>query len=224
MKNLPLLIGTIVGTLILIFGVGFLFSQSESGDSQMATADLEQIVGQQRNIIEADTKSSSESAQIVITEFSDFECPACASAAPTLKNILAEYPDDVVLNYRHFPLVQIHPYARIAAQASEVAADEGLFREYHDLLFERQDEWSALNSNDAVRERLTAYAAELGIDRATFLERIDSDEISDRVVADIQAGNAIGVNATPTLFVNDQQVSSAPQQLRAAIDAILEGN
>lgn len=84
-------------------------------------------------------------APVVLVEFSDFQCPFCARAEPTVKQIRSEYGDKVLFAYKHFPLTQIHPHAQAAAEASECAKDQGKFWEYHDKLIDNQQEWSALN-------------------------------------------------------------------------------
>ncbi|MEK7125324.1 MAG: DsbA family protein, partial [Patescibacteria group bacterium] len=80
--------------------------------------------------IKGDPKSS-----IVLEEFSDFQCPACGAAQPTVSQILKTYGDKIAFSYRHFPLLSIHANAFSAALASECANDQGKFWEYHDLLF-----------------------------------------------------------------------------------------
>lgn len=82
-----------------------------------------------------------ESPKVIIVEFSDFECPACAGFTPFLEQILADYPQDLAVEYRHFPLT-MHPTADEAARAAEAAALQGKFWEMHNLLFERQKDWS----------------------------------------------------------------------------------
>lgn len=84
-----------------------------------------------------------QSAQVVIVEFSDFQCPACKAAEPYVQQILQNYAGKIVLYYRNFPLTQLHPFAEKAAEASECANEQGKFWEYHDLLFQNQQEWSS---------------------------------------------------------------------------------
>ncbi len=83
-------------------------------------------------------------APVKIVEFSDFQCPFCARAFPTIQQVQKEYGDKVVLVYRHLPLTSIHPRAHITAQASECARDQGKFWEFHDELFGKQTDWSSL--------------------------------------------------------------------------------
>lgn len=83
-------------------------------------------------------------APITIVEFSDFQCPYCSKAHPTVKQVMSEYKDKVQLVFKHFPLVSIHPRAQITAEAAECAKDQGKFWEFHDQLFEHQADWSSL--------------------------------------------------------------------------------
>ncbi len=83
-------------------------------------------------------------APITIVEYSDFQCPYCSKAQPTIKQVLSEYGDKVSLVYKHFPLVSIHPRAQITAEAAECAKDQGKFWEFHDQLFDKQGDWSSL--------------------------------------------------------------------------------
>lgn len=211
MKNLPLLIGTLVVTLGLVVGVVFIFSRQ--GVSQSQPVDPAQLVTEQSHARGPD------SAVVTIVEFSDFQCPACRATQSTIKQVLGVYPEQVRLVYRHFPLTSIHPNAQLAAQASEVAAEEGKFWEYHDLLFDRQAIWSELESKQAFIEQLADYAEELGIDKPSFLERIDSDHIKSLVTADAVAGNQLNIQATPTLFVNGRH--SPATQLQNQVESVI---
>ncbi len=83
-------------------------------------------------------------APVTIVEFSDFQCPYCEQAYPTIKQVEKEYGDKVVLAYKYFPLVSIHPRAQKSAEAAACASDQGKFWEMHDALFEHQSDWSSL--------------------------------------------------------------------------------
>jgi hypothetical protein len=76
-------------------------------------------------------------APIMIVEFSDYQCPYCHQAEPTVAQVLAKYGDKVSLSYRDFPLTSIHSQAMISAEASRCALEQGKFWEYHDQLFTR---------------------------------------------------------------------------------------
>jgi protein-disulfide isomerase len=83
-------------------------------------------------------------AKVTIVEYSDFQCPYCARAFPTVQQILSEYGNKVQFVYKHYPLISIHPRAQITAEASECAKDQGKFWEFHDALFQNQTDWSSL--------------------------------------------------------------------------------
>lgn len=94
----------------------------------------------------ADTDSSKgpKDAKVTIVEYSDFQCPYCSKAFPTINQVLKEYGTKVRFVYRHFPLVSIHPRAQKTAEAAECAKDQGKFWEYHDKLFATQTDWTSL--------------------------------------------------------------------------------
>jgi protein-disulfide isomerase len=138
-----------------------------------------------------------------------------------VKQVLAQNPDQVRLVYRHFPLLNIHPHALIAAQASEVAAEENKFWEMHDKLFETQTEWAELTSQDEVLAKFESYAEELGIDKVRFRERIHSDEVKQAVSKDLSLAERLNVDSTPTFYVNGYKVP-APQQLPSVVEKYIQ--
>lgn len=204
MKNIPLLVGTIVGTIALIVAVAFFFSGPTQTISDTRTIDQAQLVANARNSF------GPAEAKVTVVEFSDLQCPACRAAKPLVDQLKSQYPDSVRVVYRHFPLDSIHPNARLAAQASEVAAEQGKFWEYHDLLFNKQDDWAAITNKEELLNIFGEYAAQLQIDKASFLERIESQEVVQRVADDANVGSSVQVDSTPTFFVNGQQ-TAAPQ-------------
>lgn len=211
MKNLPLLIGTLVVTAALVFGIVFIFSKD--------TASEQEPVAQAELLTDTPHIKGPEEALVTIVEFSDFQCPACKSVEVLIDEVLMKYPEQVRLVYRQFPLNSIHPNAQLAAQASEVAAEEGKFWEYHDILFRAQGEWSQLEDKEKYLEQLSNYAEELGIDKATFLERIESDHIKSLVTQDLVAGGKLNIQGTPTLYVNGQ--ISPASQLSQIVESII---
>ncbi|MEM4134007.1 MAG: DsbA family protein [Candidatus Micrarchaeia archaeon] len=140
-------------------------------------------------------------APITIIEYSDFQCPFCLRVQPTIKQILNDYKGKVKLYYKQFPLIQIHPNARKAAEAALLAGDQGKFWEYHNKLFE--------NQNNLDVESLKRYAAELGLDTVKFNAGLDNGEKATQVNSELQEGLANGVQGTPTFFINGQMISGA---------------
>lgn len=211
MKNFPLLIGTIIFTLILIFGTVAIFSKNGQQDTGPVSDDLLVSQGNQHTL-------GNPEAEIVIVEFSDFQCPACKSTEPLVKTVVDQYSADVKLIYRHFPLSSIHTNAQLAAQASEVAADYGQFWQMHDLLFENQSVWSSMSVEEA-KEQFAQYASQLQIDKSEFSSKIESDEIKQRVYDDLADANKLNLPGTPSIFVNGIK-TSAPQ-LEKTVESLL---
>jgi protein-disulfide isomerase len=135
---------------------------------------------------------------ILVEEFSDFQCPACGAAYPELKRFFeGNASDRVKFVYKHFPLTQIHPQAYKAAEAAECADEQGKFWEYHDKLFE--------NQRSLLRSNLITFAEQIGLDKDKFTSCLDSGRMSGRVQAGIDEGNSRGVRSTPTFFINGQK-------------------
>ena len=152
-----------------------------------------------------------EQAEVVVEEFSDFQCPACGAAYPLLKAVADTYGDQIRFEYNHYPLTRIHPNAMNAALASECANDQGKFWEMHDMIFEHQ--------RDLSKSVLKTLASDLDLDIDAFNACLDSRAYKDIVEADIQEGNERGVNATPTIYVNGAKRS--PSDIYDVIDKAL---
>lgn len=149
----------------------------------------------------ADWTKGSNEPKVVIVEFADFQCPGCRNAFPVLNDVMSRYGEHVQLIYRHFPLSSIHPNARAAAAAAEAAGKQGKFWDMHSKLFESQNEWA--QANGTTRTDLFAnYASALSIDREKFIEDITSSDISSKINFDIALGRDLGVDSTPTLYVD----------------------
>jgi protein-disulfide isomerase len=139
-------------------------------------------------------------AQVEIIEFSDFQCPFCLSAHPTVARVLNTYGDRVRFVYRHYPLPN-HPNAWPAAEAAACAGEQGKFWEYHDRLFDNQ---SRLGKAD-----LKKHAAAVALDTAKFDACVDTHKYKSDVDADVAAGEEAGVSGTPAFFINGRQLSGA---------------
>lgn len=155
-----------------------------------------------------DLRRGPDSARVTMVEFGDFECPYCGAAEPTVKKVLATYPDDVALVFVNFPLNQ-HIYAMGAAEAFLAAAVQGKGWEMHDQMYAHQD---ALSDAD-----LDRYAQIIGLDLKQFDKDRSSPEIAGEVAQDKNLGISLGVNSTPTFnidgcwIVGDQPFSDFQQ-------------
>lgn len=158
-------------------------------------------------------------SKVTIEEFSDFQCPYCKQSQVTLKQLETEYGDKIQRVFRNFPLSQIHPQAEKAAEAAECARDQGKFEDYRDILFAHQDALYVGN--------LKAYAANLGLNTATFNTCLDSGIKAAGITSDYQEGLRRGVTGTPTFFFNGGNQLSGAQaisQFEAIINKLLAGN
>lgn len=180
------------------FYAGYLYGQSTDGTP---TVEKKDSVGE---------------TKLTVIEYSDFECPFCARAAPTLAQLKANYPD-VTFEFKHFPLESIHPNAFNAAVASECVRNEGgeeAFWDYHDALF-------AGSGMDV--DSLKSAASDLGVDIGSCL---DNQETAEKVREDMAEARSRGVSGTPSFWVGDELVVGALpyETLSAKVDEKLSGD
>ena len=159
-------------------------------------------------------------APVTIVEFSDFECGHCAAFHQSLDDVLRRVGPNVRVIFRHFPLdnacnpkvaASVHPSACLAAVAAECAAEQGKFWQYHNLLFDNQQELG--------RAFLIQYASRLGMDVARFTECLGSAQAQGRVRDDAAEGARLGIDSTPTVFINGRKIKGAlePELLSNAL-------
>lgn len=141
-------------------------------------------------------------ATVTLVEYSDLQCPACASFAPAVKEIVELHGENISFEYKHFPL-PIHPHAIQAAMAAEAAGQQDKFFEYHDLLFENQQVWA---QSVAPQATFLQYADELGIDIDTFKRHMNSSLIRDHIQSQFNEGRELGITGTPTFFLNGERM------------------
>jgi protein-disulfide isomerase len=134
------------------------------------------------------------SAPVTFVEYGDYECPFCGAAQPTVQEMLRSGGDRIRFAFRHFPLSDVHPHARLAAEAAEAAGAQGRFWRMHEVLFANQ---RALTAAD-----LLSYAAAIGLDVARFTAELERHVPASVVREHFMSGLRSGVNGTPTFFVN----------------------
>jgi protein-disulfide isomerase len=154
-------------------------------------------------------------APITMVVFTDFECLYCSTWAETLETTLNAFPDQVKIIYKNFPL-SYHKQAELAAAAALAAGKQGKFWEMHDLLYK--------NRNALTREDILGYAQKLGLERATFQNSLDSEDIKNLVNQDKVQGKTLEVQNIPTTFINGRMLvgSPPPSYLKGVIEEILE--
>jgi protein-disulfide isomerase len=145
------------------------------------------------------------SSSVVVMEYSDFQCPACKNYYPVMRELMTEFGDRVAFVYRYFPLTAAHPNAEFAARAAQAAGKQGKFWEMHDLLFEKQNEWTSVANVEPIFE---SYAALLDISVNQFKIDWASREVKDFVKAEREHAIKSGLAGTPTFFVNGKQIQN----------------
>ncbi len=189
--------GVMVGTIVLIVAFAILASRP----SKPAII----------NIANSPSLGSG-SAKVTVVEFSDFQCPSCQTFASAMLPVLEkEYQNTVRFVFKYFPLYEIHNLAKLSAQSafcagkapnakagSEILNDK--FWKYHDLLMNNPSAW------EKTPEKFTEYAVQMGLNKDEFLKCQNSDEAVNAVMVDRSEGDRIGVNSTPSFFVNGEKM------------------
>lgn len=162
-----------------------------------------------------DPSTGPEDAKVTIVEFGDFQCQPCKNLSDSLSAVLRSFPDDVRLVWKDMPNESAHPVATLAAVAAQCANRQGKFWEYHDALFERQTYLS--------EDELLSAAGDVGLDVDAFSKCYDNRDTLEVVRRDFEEGQALGILATPTVYVGDNAASGAltVEQLTAAVRAAL---
>ena len=154
-----------------------------------------------------------EHARVTVVEYGDFQCPTCKVAAPAIKMLLDQFPNQIRFAFRHFPLEEAHPHALLAAETSEAASAQDRFWPMHDLLFRNQ---ALLQQKD-----LRRYVEALGLDLVRYTAEMDDHIYLQRVREHIDSGRRSHIRATPAFFVNGavQDVSFGMLALHKAVEA-----
>ncbi|HJP96702.1 MAG TPA: thioredoxin domain-containing protein [Candidatus Saccharimonadales bacterium] len=196
----------IILAIILIFG-GIVYMNNRSNSNTAASPS---------HHVEGNNKKN-----VTLLEYGDYQCPACESYYPIVKQVVAKYNDDITFQFRNLPLTQLHQNAFVGARAAEAAALQNKFWEMHDMLYDNQDAWS--ESSDPA-SYFYKYATELGMNLDQFKKDYASSKVNDTINADIAAFNKTGATmATPTFFLDGKKidttatVDSFAKQIDAAI-------
>lgn len=147
-------------------------------------------------------------APVTIVTFEDIQCPACASYQPDFNKIKTQYGDQVKFVFRHFPLNAIHKNAYTAGLAAEAAGAQGKFYKFIDIMFTNQKKWEKMNKEELVNT-MKEYAKEAGVeDLDRFVSDVNNATYASKVNRDFDDGEKLGVNATPTVFLNGKVVGN----------------
>jgi len=181
-------------------------------------------VSPQITVTASDHLRGAKNAQVVLVEYSDFQCSYCKNHNPTMQKIIKEFGNEVAWIYRHYPL-SFHQNAQIASEASECASEQGKFWEYADVLFVKGNG----DGTGLTPPELEGYARNLGLNSSQFETCLASHKYASRVNADFASGGAAGVEGTPATILldnngNTKLISGAVsyEELKAEIQAALK--
>lgn len=194
LKKYGLIAGAVLVVVISVLGLIKLASIPSS------TSSINVPAVSQNDIALGDPKS-----KVTLIEYSDFQCPACAAYHPVVKQILNEFNGKIYFVYRFFPLTNIHKNAVISAQAAYAAKKQNKFWEMLDMLFETQKTWAESSSPEDI---FVDYAKKLNLDTTKFKSDMDSSEAQNYVADSQNQALTIGINATPTFFLNGKQLKN----------------
>lgn len=164
-------------------------------------------------------------SKVILVEYGDYQCPYCGESYPGIKAVATKYAGQIAFVFRNFPLTTLHPNALAAAAAAEAAGLQGKYWEMHDMLYENQNDWSSA-SGDQRAGIFLGYAKSIGINGDTFTADLAKASINDKITFDQALGKQLGVNATPTLYLDgvklDDQTASTQSKLDSAVAAALK--
>lgn len=210
MKRSSLLIGSVA----IIAGL-FYFASQYMKTEQKPKEEAVFRINRDRLVKPYSPKMGPETAKITLVEFLDPECEACARFYPFVKKILAEYDGQIhfVVRYMLF-----HNNSQLAAQATEAAGKQNKYWEMQAQLFERQHEWGGHEKKASAKD-FEKIAAELGINMAQFRKDMNDEQTLKNILADFQEGPSVGVQGTPSFFVNGRMLYElSPETLKMLID------
>lgn len=144
-------------------------------------------------------------AKVTLVEYLDFECEACGAYYPLIKQLGTEFPNDLRIVTRYFPLPG-HKNSMTAAIAVEAASKQGKYWEMHDILFENQEKWG--NKPMPTPQVFEEYAKTIGLDMEQFKSDVANPETKARVQRDFDASEKLGNNSTPSLFVQGKKIQN----------------
>lgn len=201
----------IMGICLLVFA-GIIFHANRQEKKRMDNG----AVPDQSVLVREDSwKIEAPGSRATLVEFLDFECEACRAAYPAVKRILSEYEGRIAFVVRNFPL---HKNSVLAAKSAEAAGEQGKFWEMYAKLFENQQEWG--EKQDPQTELFRKYAREIGLDIVAFDAVVGSAKYEDKIARDKNDGMLVGVQGTPTFYLNGRIVRGVPSyaDLKQLID------
>jgi protein-disulfide isomerase len=208
----------VIIAVILVFVGIFVFGQKSPNSTSSSNGTLSQHIeglGQDH---------------VTLVEYGDFECPYCGQYYSIVKQVVAEYNNQITFQFRNFPLTSLHPNAFAGARAAEAAALQGKYWQMHDLLYEQNQAY--YDSNETLSNWVGASnpqtffdqdATQLGLNLTKFNQDYASNQVNGTINADMAEGNKLGINATPTFFLDGKKISvgESAAQFQSLINAAI---
>ncbi len=201
-------VGWIIFSVVVVLILGGLVAWTRITNPPIDVSGVENnsiVAASDQNGNISDHVTGSDSKKVLLIEYGDYQCPSCGGAYPNVKTILEEYGDDITFVFRNFPLTSIHPNARAAAAVAEAAGLQNKFWEMHDMLYEKQNDWSSLDASQRTSV-FNSYANTLGLDMAKFETDIAAKNVNQKISFDLALGKKAGTSATPTFFLDGEKV------------------
>lgn len=199
----------------IIFGVivavvfGLLFLNKKSNDVSVEGQDPNKVNINPKDGVIGDHIFGTDNKKVVLFEYGDYQCPGCGAAYPKLKAISEHYKDQLSFIFRNFPLTSIHPNALAAASAAEAAGLQDRFWEYHNKLYENQNDWSGSDITERA-DFFVKYAKEVGLKNIDkFKKDMETPKVSQKIKTDQALGRKAGVQATPTIILNGKTLQTS---------------
>ena len=195
--------------IVLVLGGLVIYSHVSNPSIDVSTVNTNSVItASAQNGQIADHVFGKADSKVVFVEYGDFQCPSCGSAYAQVKAATEQYQDKVAFIFRNFPLTTIHPNARVASAAAEAAGLQGKYWEMHNLLYETQTAWETL-TGDQRTTQFMSYAGELSLNETKFKIDLASALVNKKISFDQALGKKIGVDATPTFYLNGTKLSSS---------------
>lgn len=171
----------------------------------------------------ADHVYGKKDSKVVLYEYGDYQCPGCGQAAPIVKQVAEKYKDKMALVFRNYPLVTAHPNALAAASVAEAAGLQGKYWEMHNKLYETQKSWEKLAAGNERTSYFATLASDLGLDTNKLAEDIDSSAVQKKISYDTALGKKQNITGTPTLYLNNKNVSDIYYKDDAIVSQTTQG-
>lgn len=223
--------GWIIFIAIVVIVLGGLITWTRTANPPLDTSSVNPhtlIAASSKNGNIADHTRGQTDGKILFVEFGDFQCPSCGSANSNVNTLVKDYGDKVTFVFRNFPLTTIHANAKAAAAVAEAAGLQGQYWQMHDMLYDNQDSWSALNATER-NNAFNGYAESLKLDMTKFNKDLSSAAVAQKITFDQSLGKDLGINATPTYYLNGKEISAESSnglvqgdltKIKAEIDAL----